>query len=324
MVAATVLTCRTFLNSDTPALVDVWQRQPPLRGLACGMTAVLFEELVLARPWFDPEGLLVGCSEGRVAGFAHAGFGPVLDGSALDRRQGVLCQVRLLDSGQAGSLGLLLVESGLSYLRSHGATSCHAVSRFPHAPFYLGLYGGSRLPGVLADDKVMQQSLAAGGFSVAGEIGIFHRGLAGYRSPVDRRLLSVKRNFEIVAEPAPRPESWWEGGLLTCEDQRVRFSLFDRGKNRMVATLISWEIQPLSSSWGVRTSGLCELQVMDQHRRAGLATCLVSEVLRVLAQEGAGNVEVQIALADQASCGVFAKLGFQQVDLALQMSRPLA
>ncbi|MCE9556060.1 MAG: GNAT family N-acetyltransferase, partial [Planctomycetes bacterium] len=54
-----MITYRPFRNSDPPHLARIWRRQPPLRGRAPAMSAARFDELVLAKPYFDPQGLII-------------------------------------------------------------------------------------------------------------------------------------------------------------------------------------------------------------------------------------------------------------------------
>lgn len=314
---------RQFLNSDVPGLLAIWQRQPALRGIARNVTAAMLEEIVFSRPWFDPEGLFIAEGpSGRIAGFIHAGFLPAPDGGSLDLRHGIISQLRL-DSTENGGLGDELFSAALQWLRGRGALDVHAVSRYPQGPFYLGMYGGSRLPGILADDSSFLRLAAAAGFNESGQIGIFHKPLAGYRGLVDRRMSGIRRQFEPRTDQNPLPSRWWDAGQLRTEDHRTRFSLYDRVQQCPVATIMVWDMEPLASCQGLRAAGMFDLWVADQHRRAGLATCLLSEAMRVLSQDGIGVAEIQINLADGAAAGVLAKLGFQQVDMALQMSRLL-
>ncbi len=50
---------RPFRNSDPPLLADVWRSQPSQRGLMQPMSAALLEQLVLSKPVFEREGLIV-------------------------------------------------------------------------------------------------------------------------------------------------------------------------------------------------------------------------------------------------------------------------
>lgn len=314
--------CRPFLNTDPPLLVRLWQRQKQLRGMAQGITVRTLEDLVFSLPWFDARGLWLGFRDGELCGLMHAGFAATPGGTDLDFASGVISQVRVASPDHDVDIAAELVRHGLAYVASLGARQCYGGSHFPWSPFYLGIYGGSRVPGVLSEDQSMLKALLAEGFQPAGEIGIFHRLLAGYRPLVDRRLMALRRQFDFVADVDPHPKSWWEACSLGST-YRIRFSLVDKSSHEPVAWVTFWDMQPISGTWGARAMGLFDLTVADHLRRTGMATCLINEALRALAQEGVGLVEAQFTLTDSRATGCFSKLGFHQVDMGIQLRREL-
>ena len=82
-MTATDLQIRPFRNTDSPRIAEVWCAQPAQRGLAQPMSAMLFEEHVVAKPYFDRNGLLVAREGDHVVGFVHAAFGPAEDHQQL-------------------------------------------------------------------------------------------------------------------------------------------------------------------------------------------------------------------------------------------------
>ncbi len=81
-----------FVNTDPPGLVDVWNTSFTARGAAALRTAALLEYFLFAKPYFDPEGLIVAAVDDKIIGFALAGFGPADDGAHLDPALGVVCR----------------------------------------------------------------------------------------------------------------------------------------------------------------------------------------------------------------------------------------
>ena len=77
---------RPYRNDDPPALAEIWRSQPSARRLFQPMTAVMFDELVLCKPYFDRLGLIVAELGGKAVGFAHAAFGCSEDGTSLNHR----------------------------------------------------------------------------------------------------------------------------------------------------------------------------------------------------------------------------------------------
>ena len=73
-------------------------------------------------------------------------------------------------------------------------------------------------------------------------------------------------------------------------------------------------MEPISASWGAKTVGLDWLEVSPDHRQCGIATCLVSNVLTDLRQQGVAIVEAQTMQNNDAALGLYQKLGFIEVD----------
>ena len=49
---------RPFENRDPPGLAEIWRTQRPIRGRMQAVTPQLLEKHVLAKPWFDRQGLI--------------------------------------------------------------------------------------------------------------------------------------------------------------------------------------------------------------------------------------------------------------------------
>jgi hypothetical protein len=73
-VSHALITFRTFRNSDPPRLAELWRSQPPQRGLMQPMSAGLFERLVLSKPYFDRDGLILAVNDDRIVGFVCFGI----------------------------------------------------------------------------------------------------------------------------------------------------------------------------------------------------------------------------------------------------------
>lgn len=314
---------RSFLNTDPPLLVDVWRRQKRFRGLADRISGATLEELVFSKPYFDPAGLILALDGHQPLGFVHAGFGPSATKQDLDQKTGVISALRVPEFDAANEVSAGLLQRALQYLRERGAERCFAGSAFPFAPYYLGLYGGSRIPGVLDEDTTARQGLATAGFEQQEEIVIFQRHLAGYRAIVDRQQMSVRRQYQLSSNTDPESTNWWDACTLGST-LRTRFSLHDRKSNANVAEVTFWDMQPLASCWGVAAMGLYDLQVSAEARRCGLGTFLVCESLRALSQQGISLVEAQIRKSDAIGCNLFQKLGFEQVGSGHIFSKALS
>lgn len=267
---------------------------------------------MFSKPYFDPAGLILALQDQQPLGFVHAGFGPNPERQDLDLSTGVIAALRIVESPMSEEVASGLIERALAYLHQRGARIAYAGSAFPFAPYYLGLYGGSRIPGVLDDDVSARRGLIAAGFEQGDEILIFQRHLAGYRTLVDRQQMSVRRQYQVGSDTDPDSSNWWDACTLGST-LRTRFTLTDRKASTDAGVVTFWDMQPLASCWGVTAMGLYDLQVTAEARRCGLGTFLVCESLRALSQQGISLVEAQIRREDAIGCNMFQKLGFAQV-----------
>jgi ribosomal protein S18 acetylase RimI-like enzyme len=294
-------------------LTELWRSCSARRALAQPLTTAAFEQLVLNKPYFDREGLWLALADDEAQGFVHAGFGPTDDESGLSTDLGVTSMLVLRPtSDQAEVANRLLVHSE-NYLRAKGAKVLYAGAVSPLDPFYLGLYGGSELPGVLDSDAMAQQFYLTHGYREIDRTLVFQRLLEGFRAPIDRSQMQVRRRTQLAVVDEPPTKTWWEACTLG-EFERVEYQLIDReqGKQLASATLRTLDYAP--SHARVRASGLIDVYVDPGALHQGLATFLISESLKELHQQGVDLVEVQTMERNKAAIGLYEKLGFTRID----------
>ena len=100
------------------------------------------------------------------SGFAHAGFGPNAERSWISAETGVICVVVTDPKCAEAEVAAGLLDRCEEYLRRRGAKVLYGGGLQPLCPFYIGLYGGSELPGVLDSDTVVTRR--AGGSRLSG------------------------------------------------------------------------------------------------------------------------------------------------------------
>ena len=88
-----MLTYRSFRNFDPPALTALWRSHAGQPGFVQPVSTDLFEQLVFAKLYFDYGGLVLAHDDGRLLGFAHAGFGPDVARNWISTESGVICVV---------------------------------------------------------------------------------------------------------------------------------------------------------------------------------------------------------------------------------------
>ncbi|MEM6331457.1 MAG: GNAT family N-acetyltransferase [Planctomycetota bacterium] len=304
---------RRFHNTDPPHLAEIWRSQPPQRGLMQPMSAGLLEHCVFSRQYFDPEGLIVATRDETPVGFAHAGFGPHDDGAQLDRDLGATQLVMLRTDGSYPRLADELLRASEQYLRSRGAKVLYGGGISPINPFYLGLYGGSELPGVLDSDTGQRELFLRNNYADTGRVVVLQRELARFRTFMSRTQRQLRRELLVEYDPAPTPPDWFEACQFAGTDQ-VDFTLTRRRDSAVLASVRFWDIEPLASSWGIRTAGMHDLYVEPGFRREGLGSYLLAEAFKEVQRRGIAMIEAHTMADNEAALAFYKKLGFTQVD----------
>lgn len=306
---------RPFQNWDPPALAEIWRTQPPLRGRMQAVTPPLLEKHVFAKPWFDRHGLIIACEGARPVGFVHAGFGASDDQRDVDTQQGTICLVMVAPHAERGQIAVELLAAAEDYLRRRGAKQIYAGCQFPFNPFYLGLYGSSDVPGVLASDGPAIELLRGAGFRATTRRTLWRRSLAGFRVPVDRQWMQVRRRFVAAPPIEVLPESWWDA-CVWAHHEWTRCDLTLPGGGEPVISAIVWDIEPLARGWGQQTVGLVRLDDTPEARSEGLTSFLLGEALRQYQTQGYALFEAQAQADDAALADVFTRLGLERYDEA--------
>jgi ribosomal protein S18 acetylase RimI-like enzyme len=309
----TVYHFRPFRNPDPPRLAEIWREQPPQRGLMQPVTATLLEQLVFSKPYFDPEGLIVALHDGLPIGFTHAGFGPNEAQTAIDTDLGTTYLLMLSAEHRQPDVADELLSQAEHYLHERGAKVRYLGGVRPLNGFYLGLYGGSELPGVLADDPLLGDAAARGGYREIDRVVVLQLELARFRPPISRDQRRLRRELNIAEDYNPPDRSWWDA-CTTGAFERLRYSLEPANHGTAVASVWFWDIEPLSTSWGLPTAGMFDLKVSNDRRRQGLATFLLGEAFERLRSRGIVRVEAQTMHHNSPAIALYEKLGFVRVD----------
>jgi GNAT superfamily N-acetyltransferase len=308
-----VYTFRPFRNSDPPRLAEIWRDQSPLRGRAQPVTAGLLEQLVFSKPYFEPAGLIVALCDNVPVGFAHAGFGANDDSSGLSTDMGTTYQLLMRAEYRDGALAAELLARAENYLRERGAKIIYGGGIRPLNGYYLGLYGGSELPGILIGDTPFSEACLQNGYREIDRVMIVQLELAGFRPPVGRTLRQLRREMNCQEIHSPPARTWWEA-CTTGAFERVRFMLTRPSSCEPVADVWFWDVEPLSTVWGAPAAGMFDLHVATGQRRRGMALFLLGEALDRLRNRGVLLVEAQTMKHNVPALALYEKLGFRKVD----------
>jgi GNAT superfamily N-acetyltransferase len=304
-----VIRYRPFLNCDPPELVRVWREQPAERGLMQPVSNLLLEMFVLSKPYFDREGLIVAVDDNRVLGFVHGGFGPNADRSDLATEIGLVCMLVVQQHAERTTIMRELLSQCEAYLRGRGALEFRVGATFPLSPFYMGLHGGSDLPGIGKSDEEMKQFYTEQGYEPSGGTIAFVRALDRFRPPVDRQVLQHRRQYQLVPQVNPSQTNWWESCVFGPTD-RIRFLLTTKQRAEPCGEITYWDMGPLSTRAGSGGMGLINLQIAEPLRGQGLGLFLAAESLKQLENSGVHRIETQTHRNNQIGQRMLKKLEF--------------
>jgi hypothetical protein len=280
------------------------------------MTEVQLDELVLCKPYFDRNGLIVAEDDsGQQLGFTHAAFGPSADQSDLDYTRGTTCLVMVKPGDQQIEIAARLLEAGESYLREGGATLLYGGGLDQTAPYYHGLYGGSSPPGILLSDALQTRLFRQAGYESADQRVIVERRLVGFRPPIDRDIMQIRRKYKLDRSPEPLPAAWWSA----CTWGQLDIVRFELVAGRTPAGWLAfWDVEPLASSWGVHAMGLLNYSLDGTGNDTAIMTYLLGESMREMQSHGVTIVEAQVREDDGQLRDACLRLGFTEVDKGIR------
>jgi ribosomal protein S18 acetylase RimI-like enzyme len=306
-----VIRFRAFRNSDPPLLAALW-RAADLGPLAMQpISTALLETSVFSKPYFDRAGLIVAVDDDGLVGFIHAGFSPNTEQSAIDHAEGSIVMLVVPPHAQDQQIAAGLIDAARDYLHQRGVATVMAGGGPGVGGFYLGLYGGANLPGILDSSIAMQHGFAESGFAEHDRVAVMRRSLTGFRPPIDRVQVSIRRSTQLTAIDEPDRRSWWEAAITSGICLR-RYDLRARDST-VLASALFWDMQPLAAACGVAAAGLLDLTVTPTRRREGFGHYLLAEAMHDLASEGVGVIEAQSRTSNPAATGLLRKLGFEAV-----------
>jgi ribosomal protein S18 acetylase RimI-like enzyme len=277
------------------------------------MTVPIFEHIVLSKPYFDRQGLIVAVLDGQPVGFVHASLGPNSQKSDIGSELGVICLLQVLPQFSTREIRDGLLARAESYLIDRGVRVIRGGGFPAVSPYYLGLYGGSELPGVIDSDRTLRESLRNAGYQEKAKFHTMHRRLSQFRPPMDRSQHLLSRQFRVDVELDHQFDNWWDSCTLGMT-QHGCFHLASSLNGDRVGSLIFWDLEPLASSWGIPSVGLSRLWIADDQQDKGLATFLLAQALRHFVGMSTALAEVQVPWESQTALGLFRKLGFEIVD----------
>ena len=303
---------RSFLNWDPPAIAEIWRTQPPLRGRLQAITPVMLEELIFAKPYFDRHGFIVAVDDSRLVGFVHAALGASEDESTMSTDQAAICQLMVVPHARKGEIEAELLAAGENYLRRKGVRQVFGGCRYPVNPFYLGLYGGSDLPGVLSSDLTFASLLRAYDYREGARRILLSRTLEQFKAPVSGKLIQLRLTHR-VSNLHVIPDTWWSACVWVHADW-TRYELRRKNADDVLVSATFWDVMPIAREWGVHAAGLVRIDDTEEAREAGLTMLLMSEALLQTHKQGITLIDAQAAASDTSLVSLLTQLGLVEYD----------
>ena len=273
----------------------------------------MFEIAVFSRTYFDRQGLIVACDGDQIVGYAHAGFGPTEDQTALNRELGVICAVLVHPSDRHRGIGRELVQRAERYLVAGGAREILAGAAPPNDPFYGGLYGGVEPAGLLDSDPEAVPFFEAIGYERHARRAVLQRRLGEGGDPMNVQLMAIRRKTQLAAVQGPMNRTWWWQTRHGAHDM-LRFALVAKNDPKALAAVTAVNLEFYMPKWGEQSLGLLDLTVSSGMLAEGYGQALIIEVCRRLRQERFTLAEAQIAEDDAVTASVFDAAGFNRID----------
>ncbi len=301
---------RTFRNTDPPRLVDIWNASFTGRGAVAIRSSTILERHVFAKPFFDPQGLILAEDDGRVVGFGHFGGCQSEDGTEV---HGVTCAVAVLPSHRRRGVGTQILYRGEEYLLQRGAKQLFAGGHGSLSPFYAGLYGGSDSPGFLKSDGSAEPFFRRHRYSVKDVVLVMQRDLATPLRAIDPRFCELRNRYNIVMGSPRTLGGWWEECTMGCLEP-IEFVVEDLASHELVARAMVWEMEGFSQRWGKPAIGILNFGVRDDLRGVGLGKLLMTHVLRQIQEQFFEVVETQTTEKNLVAQSLLRGMGFETVD----------
>lgn len=282
------------------AMLELYNEQAKGHPHIARLTEVEFAELVEAKSYFDPQGLMVATGARRkVLGWVHA---CVAAGSeSWQKPEEAVARIRMLVfSPENLGLGTDLVRRATQWLAMRGHKSVLAMHAKKGYPFYRGLWYGFE-PMCPVTLPHLHMALEVAGYKITQQSIFMTAKMKTAPRPPEAKIDAEFESGPATMAHEPMRQSWagFEPRTITV---RVRGAY---------AGAIHWAMQPhLATTLGAACMNIWGLGVHDNFRRKGLAIALIGRAMAEAYERGARFASVGTQLWNAPAHQTYAKMGY--------------
>ena len=318
-----VWTIRSFLNTDTPYLANLWHEHHAVFHSKSACPISVWDQCILSKPFFHANELAIALdSTNKPLGFIHFGFASNPEGSNASDTAAIVHKICIAPHAVEDTIAHDLIAHALNQLQKRNATSCTALGSTEANAFYLGVGEGDNLMGVIAKDSRTQRWLNQAGFAQLRPTECWELDLSSFRPPMDRTQIGIRRTCTVGRLLDEDTHGWWLSSVLGhCE--QIRFNLVLRSPPKVENEIMFWFPDPTIAGVDSSVVRLWLPSVPGEDEARERFVYLMAESLRQMQQDRRRAVRTFAAADQQRSITLLERLGFRSVEHGVVFAKTL-
>jgi hypothetical protein len=285
------------------------------------MTPLQFELAVLAKPYFQPEQLMIATVDDQLQGFTHCSLPLVINSKPVETEAvsaeeeqrsttSILSALCVMPGENEAILAdILLAETERAQL-ALGSTECITKPLPPASPFYLGFGFGDSMMGITTNDQRAYEWLTSAGYRPREATSGWELELSQFQAPVDRLQIQIRRTAHVdrLLEEPQMP--WWHACVLG-HTEPTGFQLTMRSEGRVAQYLLVWSVSPELSTAPESVVWMWPIEVTANQQSTDQLVFLIAEALRQMVDERVDVVRTVSGAAQTLVTNTLTRLGFR-------------
>lgn len=300
-----MISIRSYRNSDTPDLLRLWNKHRESAGIHPPLTMAALEIVVLSRPYFQRNHLLVAADDRRTVGFLH--WLPI----AGDLRRAVVANIALPEHPQQTEIAQQLFDRATEEAQASGISRLLIGNAPEYWTGYAGVGRSGMGGGVLdADEKVSRWAQLAG-FQPRRKLLTFGLALQSYRPAFDREQLAMRRAATVDRRRDINDQPFRIASAMSHLEMH-RFVASERSGKRLaeLELLLGDPEMSIVSGGTVLLSRWAAASDPPPPNPTAALRFVLSGAIAEMASERAEQIQTTIEADDQAAQALLESVGF--------------